>query len=232
MNLFGFIREKITELFRGDTVVRDLSAGNSLPETSLIEKKDREVVQFNERIEHIFYLIDDIPGRVTPDRRVQAELRQSQVDDTVQTQIPPIYIFVPKSFSFSTLTELSERRKEEIKRREEEVRRQKAERERLEAAERAAFLEKQQQTVAKIRERQRLELKRQQENKLKLQPLQKLLKRKEDWRDFQEVLEENGIDAFYHFTDRRNIASIKRNGAFLLGLLCPEWDRYSGSRRR
>ena len=44
------------------------------------------------------------------------------------------------------------------------------------------------------------------ENKLKA-----LLTKKFNWREFQWVLQENGITAFYHFTDYHNLKSIKEN---------------------
>lgn len=44
------------------------------------------------------------------------------------------------------------------------------------------------------------------ENKLKA-----LLTKKFNWREFQRVLQENGITAFYHFTDYHNLKSIKEN---------------------
>jgi hypothetical protein len=44
------------------------------------------------------------------------------------------------------------------------------------------------------------------ENKLK-----ELLSKKFDWREIQRVLQENGITAFYHFTDYHNLKSIKDN---------------------
>jgi len=37
------------------------------------------------------------------------------------------------------------------------------------------------------------------------------LSKKANWRDFQRVLQENGITAFYHFTDFQNLKSIKEN---------------------
>jgi len=41
--------------------------------------------------------------------------------------------------------------------------------------------------------------------------LKALLSKKFNWRDFQRVLQENGINAFYHFTDYQNLKSIKEN---------------------
>lgn len=41
--------------------------------------------------------------------------------------------------------------------------------------------------------------------------LKALLNKRNNWRDFQRVLQENGITAFYHFTDSQNLKSIKEN---------------------
>ncbi|MDC8002121.1 DarT ssDNA thymidine ADP-ribosyltransferase family protein [Aequorivita todarodis] len=41
--------------------------------------------------------------------------------------------------------------------------------------------------------------------------LKALLRKKFNWREFQRVLQENGITAFYHFTDYHNLKSIKEN---------------------
>ena len=43
---------------------------------------------------------------------------------------------------------------------------------------------------------------------------------KENWADFKQVLKNYGIQYLYHFTDRRNIPSIKRNGGLLSWNYC------------
>lgn len=53
------------------------------------------------------------------------------------------------------------------------------------------------------------------ENKLKA-----LLTKKFNWRDFQKILQENGIVGFYHFTDRSNLKSIKENGGLFSWYYC------------
>jgi hypothetical protein len=53
------------------------------------------------------------------------------------------------------------------------------------------------------------------ENKLKA-----LLTKKFNWRDFQKILQENGISGFYHFTDRSNLKSIKENGGLFSWYYC------------
>ena len=44
--------------------------------------------------------------------------------------------------------------------------------------------------------------------------------RKENWEDFYQVLESNDIRFLYHFTDKRNIPSIKRHGGLFSGHYC------------
>lgn len=57
--------------------------------------------------------------------------------------------------------------------------------------------------------------KAEQENKLKA-----LLTKKSNWRDFQKILQKNGITRFYHFTDRSNLKSIKENGGLFSWYYC------------
>ena len=45
---------------------------------------------------------------------------------------------------------------------------------------------------------------------------------KENWRDIKQYLEENGVKFFYHFTDIRNIKSIKDNGGLFSWKYCEE----------
>jgi hypothetical protein len=65
--------------------------------------------------------------------------------------------------------------------------------------------------LRKIEEAKKAEKK----NKLKT-----LLTKKFNWRDFQKILQENGIAGFYHFTDRSNLKSIKENGGLFSWYYC------------
>lgn len=65
--------------------------------------------------------------------------------------------------------------------------------------------------IRKIEEAKKVE----KENKLKA-----LLTKKFNWRDFQKILQENGIAGFYHFTDRSNLKSIKENGGLFSWYYC------------
>jgi len=50
--------------------------------------------------------------------------------------------------------------------------------------------------------------------------LKVLLTKKANWRDFQRVLQENGISILYHFTDSSNLKSIKENGGLYSWYYC------------
>lgn len=47
---------------------------------------------------------------------------------------------------------------------------------------------------------------------------------KDDWKSFKDILDKNGVKYLYHFTDRRNIASIKRHGGLLSWYYCRKHD--------
>jgi len=83
-------------------------------------------------------------------------------------------------------------------------------------AEQAEILKEQEDkrlTELKLKREQDAIIKKAEEEKLnaKANRLQALLSKKANWRDFQRVLQENGITAFYHFTDFQNLKSIKEN---------------------
>ncbi|MCI5056126.1 MAG: DarT ssDNA thymidine ADP-ribosyltransferase family protein [Flavobacteriales bacterium] len=100
--------------------------------------------------------------------------------------------------------EAERKRKEEEKRREEKQKRKKAEEEK--------------------RRKKEQEL-RNKESERKKQ-LQGLLTKKPNWEEFRNVLQENGITTFYHFTDRINIESIKNNGGLYSWYHCDRNNIY------
>ena len=68
------------------------------------------------------------------------------------------------------------------------------------------------------KEQARKEKERQASEKQRLELLSS--EQKENWADFKQVLKNYGIQYLYHFTDRRNIPSIKRNGGLLSWNYC------------
>ncbi len=106
------------------------------------------------------------------------------------------------------IKEIEEKRKEdERKRREwqekEEKERQEKLREKL-TIENRIREEKQREESRKQREQEERERQAKAE-------LEKLLVKKHNWQEFQQVLQQNGITTLYHFTDRANIKSIKEH---------------------
>lgn len=67
------------------------------------------------------------------------------------------------------------------------------------------------ETLRKLDEEKRTE---------KQRKLNELLEFKFNWRDFEKVLQENGITAFSHFTDKANLKSIKDNGGLFSWFYC------------
>ncbi|MBR5847752.1 MAG: DUF4433 domain-containing protein [Bacteroidaceae bacterium] len=102
---------------------------------------------------------------------------------------------------------------EERKRREAERRAQeeKARREREEAARRKAAAQKLAEEAKRKEEAERQERER-------LRKLSSELK--ENWREFKQVLDDNGVRCLYHFTDKRNIPSIKIHGGLFSWYYC------------
>jgi hypothetical protein len=74
----------------------------------------------------------------------------------------------------------------------------------------------------KLKREQEVIQKKAEEEKLnaKANRLKALLSKKANWRDFQKVLQENGISILYHFTDSSNLKSIKENGGLYSWYYC------------
>lgn len=115
------------------------------------------------------------------------------------------------------LARLAEKQKqeaEEKRKREETAKRIKKEQERQAAEERRKKLEEADRRAAEARKKEQAE-------QLEKQRLEKLsADRKENWNDFYQVLTSNSIRHLYHFTDKRNIPSIKRHGGLFSWHYC------------
>lgn len=104
--------------------------------------------------------------------------------------------------------EEEEQKKREAEKREQEER---ARREREEAARRKAAAQKLAEEAKRKEEAERQERER-------LRKLSSELK--ENWREFKQVLDDNGVRCLYHFTDKRNIPSIKIHGGLFSWYYC------------
>lgn len=110
---------------------------------------------------------------------------------------------------------------EEQKRKEEEERRkrEREEKERVENEKRIA-----EERIRKQQEANRLAEEARKKEQAELAEKERLevlsTERKENWSDFKQILDNNGIRYLYHFTDRRNIPSIKRHGGLFSWHYC------------
>lgn len=112
------------------------------------------------------------------------------------------------------LAEKQRRKDEEERKRQEEQERIKREHERQSEE----LRKKRQEEADKRAEEAR---KKEQAEQSERQRLEKLsAERKENWHDFHQVLVNNGIHYLYHFTDKRNIPSIKRHGGLFSWYYC------------
>lgn len=116
-----------------------------------------------------------------------------------------------------SITKLNEKELQNFKRQQEELLKRQAELAKiLKEQEEKRFaelkLKREQEAIQKKAEEEKLNAKA---NRLKA-----LLSKKANWRDFQKVLQENGISILYHFTDSSNLKSIKENGGLYSWYYC------------
>lgn len=110
---------------------------------------------------------------------------------------------------------------EEQRRKNEEARRRKEEQERIKIEQKRQAEELRRKRQEEADKRAEEALKKEQAEQAERQRLEKLSsERKENWDDFYQVLVSNGIRYLYHFTDIRNIPSIKRHGGLFSWYYC------------
>lgn len=154
--------------------------------------------------------------------KLNSLIGQNKLDDAkllinrLSKSIKPDYKKGVKRLS-KAAAKLKEKELEFFKKRQAELLRQQQEQaERIRIAQEKIIEQKriareQEEAKKRIEEEKKLE----KENKLKA-----LLMKKFNWRDFQKILQENGICGFYHFTDRSNLKSIKENGGLFSWYYC------------
>ncbi len=118
-----------------------------------------------------------------------------------------VYMSLLKEYDKAEFTEMNQRKEKEIREAEEKRKREQEERER--------------------REREEAERRKQEEKERKARKRQEMLYRvshtkKPNSAAFINFLTSNGIRYFYHFTDRRNLDSIRRNGGLLSWKYCED----------
>lgn len=116
------------------------------------------------------------------------------------------------------LAEERRRKEEEEQKKKETEERVRKEKERKEREER----ERREAEAKRLADEARNKEEAEQAERKRLESLSSELK--DDWQDFKQVLDENGVRYLYHFTDIRNISSIKRHGGLLSWYYCKTHD--------
>lgn len=155
------------------------------------------------------------------------EIMNKITHEIVRTKNPAIrkqYTDIQKSLSelereleHERLVRLAEEQKS--KEEEERKKRERKEKERAENEKRIAEEQtRRQQKANRLAEEARKKEQAELAEKERLEVLS--AERKENWSDFKRILDDNGIRYLYHFTDKRNIPSIKRHGGLFSWHYC------------
>lgn len=175
--------------------------------STLLEEAENRIAQgkAKEAKQSLFFLRD----KITRIKDVAIRQRYSQAQDALSKLEDAL-----EQKRIARLAEEQRRKDEEERKRQEEQERIKREQERQ-----AEELRKKQQEEADKRAKEAR--KKEQAEQSERQRLEKLsAERKENWHDFHQVLVNNDIHYFYHFTDKRNIPSIKRHGGLFSWYYC------------
>lgn len=175
--------------------------------STLLEEAENHIVQgkANDAKQSLYSLRDKI-SRINDvairQRYIQAQSALTKLENTLEQK------------RIVQLAEEQRRKNEEARRRKEEQDRIKREQERL-----SEELRRKRQEEADKRAEEAL--KKEQAEQAERQRLEKIsAERKENWDDFRQLLDNNGIHCLYHFTDTRNIPSIKRHGGLFSWYYC------------
>jgi hypothetical protein len=161
-------------------------------------KRQREIYEDNIKKE-----LNNLDSLIAKSKLDDAKLLKSRLSKSIKSDYRKGIERLAKATEKLKEKELDifrKRQAELLKQQQEEAERLRIEQDRVLEQQRIA--REQAETKRKIEESKRLE----KEKKLKA-----LLTRKFNWREFQRVLQENGVTAFYHFTDYQNLKSIKDN---------------------
>ena len=152
------------------------------------------------------------------------EVVRSKISRVKDSSIRQQYINLQNNLS-KLMDELEQERLvllvKEQKHKEEEERKKKESKEQARKEKERQASEKQRKKQEKVNRFAEEARKREQAKQTEKQRLELLSsEQKENWADFKQVLKNYGIQYLYHFTDRRNIPSIKRNGGLLSWNYC------------
>lgn len=191
--------------------LKELKEERLRKEAEYIALKEALKEALNELITNIDELIEqrkavDAKNKLNAALEIVARVKDSSIRQRLQNLHGRLHFLEIElqQEELDRLKEEKQRRQEEAKRKREAQEKERKEKERREREEE----ERRKAEAARLAEaaRQKEEAERQERQRLENPQL------KDDWKDFKNVLDENGITHLYHFTDESNIASIKRHG--------------------
>lgn len=192
------------------------------------ERVEREARELKLLKEKISTLLKDVENHIAQGKAKEAKQSLLSLRDKM-VRIKDAAIRQRYTQAQDALTKLEDtleqkriaRLAEEQRRKEEEARKRKEEQERIKREQERQAEELREKRQAEADKHAAEALKKEQAEQAERQRLEKLsTERKENWNDFYQVLVSNGISYLYHFTDTRNIPSIKRHGGLFSWYYC------------
>lgn len=181
-----------------DKLLKDKSALQKHIIREREKKKQREIYESNIKKE-----LNNLEALINQNKLNDAKLLINQLSKSIK----PDYKKGVERLSKS-IAKLKDKELQIFKKQQEELLRKQAE-----EAEKIRIAQEKFEEERQIAREQAEALRKIEEDKKaeKERKLKALLSKKANWRDFQRVLQQNGITAFYHFTDTSNLKSIKDN---------------------
>ncbi|MDR1809532.1 MAG: DarT ssDNA thymidine ADP-ribosyltransferase family protein [Prevotella sp.] len=198
-------------LYKPKQEFEDLLKINNL----LKQFQDREIAR--KRKEELYKkeiqaTLDKIADLINQDKLEEAKYEISQIQNKIKASLTHEIKRLEKlkqKLEDWELEIIKKQQEEEQRKRDEEAKQLKEEEERREKAEREKREREEQERLA-----------REEKAKQAREKLEKLLEKKPNWQEFQQVLQQNGITTLYHFADRANIRSIKEHGGLFSWHYC------------
>lgn len=184
-------------------------------ELNVLEEKAKsllsklEILITQRRFQEAKQIMDEITHEIV---RIKDSVIIKQYTD-IQTSLSEL----ERELEHERLVKLAEdqkRKEEEERKKREKEEKERAENEKRIAEERIRRQQEANRLAEEARKKEQAEL----AEKERLKSLSS--ERKENWSEFKQVLDNNGIQYLYHFTDKRNIPSIKLHGGLYSWLYC------------
>jgi len=190
-----------------------------------LRREAHELKAYEDEVKSLLYEVErQIGQRNADDTKITLALILEKIVKTKDVEIRQRYQLLQSRFNNLVLelereelarqAEVKRRKEEEIRKRIEAEEKARKENEKHEKEKREQREIKAKRLVEEARRKEQAE----QQERQRLEQLSSELK--DDWQSFKEVLDDNHVRYLYHFTDSRNIPSIKRHGGLFSWQYC------------